>query len=120
MQRVVPSIRVRSCPESQLFYEALGFRLEWTHQFEANFPIVASVSMDGMRVFLTEHIGDCQFGALVHFYVPDVDALYASFQDAGVAVAEPPNNGLGADLRCMSLLDPDGNRLKFLTVDEAH
>lgn len=118
MQTVVPSIRVRSYLASKPFYEAVGFRLEWTHQFEADFPVCASVSMDGMRVFLTEHTGDCQFGALVHFYVPDVDALYGKLESAGVVVVEPPNNGLGPYLRCMSVLDPDGNRLKFLTVDE--
>lgn len=119
MQRVVPSIRVRSYMDSKLFYEALGFAEEWTHQFEARFPMFASISMDGMRVFLTEHAGDCQFGALVHFYVPDVDKLYTHFRTAGITVVEPPNNELGADLRSMSLIDPDGNRLKFLTLASA-
>jgi len=119
MQAVIPALRVRSYPKAKVFCGALGFVEQWTHQFEPNFPIFASVIRDGMEIFLTEHVGDCAFGGLVHFKVPDVDALFAEFGAAGVAVAEPPNNDLGPDLRSMAVQDPDGNRLKFLTVKRA-
>lgn len=115
MQRVVPALRVASYAASKPFYESLGFREEWTHQFEPGLPTFASMVFDGMEIFLSEHSGDCQPGGLVHFYVPDVDALYDDFLAYGVDVEEVPNNGLGADLRVMSVLDPDRNRLKFLT-----
>src|SRR5262245_12550902 len=113
MQRVVPALRVSSYKASKPFYESLGFREEWTHQFEPGLPTFASMAFDGMELFLTEHTGDCQPGGLVHFYVADVDALYDDFLEYGVNVEEAPNNGLGADLRVMSVLDPDNNRLKF-------
>jgi catechol 2,3-dioxygenase-like lactoylglutathione lyase family enzyme len=116
VQAVIPALRVKSYPVSQKFYGSLGFHQQWTHQFEAGFPIFASVARDGMEVFLTEHTGDCEFGALVHFNVPNVDALFAEFSIASVRVAEPPNNHLGPSIRSMVVLDPDGNRLKFLTV----
>ena len=115
MQRVVPALRVASYAASKPFYESLGFREEWTHQFEPGLPVFASMLFDGMELFLTEHTGDCQPGGLVHFYVPDVDALYDDFLEYGVNVEQPPNNGLGPDLRVKSVLDPDHNRLKFLT-----
>jgi catechol 2,3-dioxygenase-like lactoylglutathione lyase family enzyme len=115
MQRVVPALRVASYAASKPFYESLGFREEWAHQFEPGMPAFAAMVFDGMELFLTEHAGDCQPGGLVHFYVPDVDALYDDFLEYGVNVEQPPNNGLGADLRVMSVVDPDNNRLKFLT-----
>lgn len=114
-QRVVPALRVASYAISKAFYESLGFREEWTHQFEPGLPVFASMLFDGMELFLTEHSGDCQPGGLVHFYVPDVDALYDDFLEYGVTVEAAPNNDLGPDLRVMSVLDPDKNRLKFLT-----
>lgn len=115
MQRVVPALRVASYAASKPFYESLGFREEWTHQVEPGVPAFACVVFDGMELFLTEHAGDCQPGGLVHFYVADVDALYDDFLEYGVDVERVPNNDLGADLRVMSVLDPDRNRLKFLT-----
>ncbi|MCE3264791.1 MAG: Glyoxalase/bleomycin resistance protein/dioxygenase [Pseudoduganella sp.] len=115
MQRVVPALRVASYTASKPFYESLGFREVWSHQFEPGLPTFSSMAFDGMEVFLTEHAGDCQPGGLVHFYVADVDALYDDFLEYGVAVETAPNNDLGPDLRVMSVLDPDHNRLKFLT-----
>ena len=115
MQKVVPAFRVRSYVESSAFYGQLGFKEQWKHQFEPNLPVFASIARDGMEIYLTEHAGDCEFGGLVHFYVPNVDECYAQFQQKGVPVTEPPSNSLGPDLRDMLVVDPDGNRLCFLT-----
>jgi catechol 2,3-dioxygenase-like lactoylglutathione lyase family enzyme len=116
MQSVVPAIRIASYPASTSFYEKLGFVELWTHQFEPGFPIFAAVARDGMQIFLTEHTGDCAFGAKVHFYVPDVDALHAEFLARGVPIAEPPGNSLGPNIRDMLIVDADGSKLVFLTV----
>ena len=115
MQRVIPALRVESYVDAKAFYEGLGFEERWRHQFEPHLPVFASVARDGMEVFLTEHSGDCQFGGLVHFYVPDVDALYREFAERGVVVAQRPENSLGPDTRDMLVVDPDGNRLSFIT-----
>lgn len=117
-QHVVPALRIRSYQVSSAFYERLGFKEQWKHQFEPSFPVFASVAREGMEIFLTEHTGDCQFGGLVHFYVPDVDACYAEFQGRGVVVSEAPSNSLGPDTRDMLVIDPDGNRLSFITRRE--
>ena len=45
----------------------------------------------------------------------DVDALYEEFRQRGVSIEHPPENSLGPDLRDMLVMDPDGNRLSFLT-----
>lgn len=118
MQTVVPALRVRSYPASKAFYKKLGFVELWTHRFEPGFPVFAAVARGDMRIFLTEHTGDCAFGAKVHFYVPDVDACHAEYRARGVPVAEPPGNSLGPDLRDMLVIDPDGNKLVFLSSRE--
>ena len=115
MQRVIPALRIRSWEASRDFYGRLGFKEQWKHQFKAGLPVFASVARDGMEVFLTEHTGDCQFGGLVHFYVPDVDECHAEFCERGIPVSEPPSNSLGPDTRDMLVVDPDGNRLSFIT-----
>jgi catechol 2,3-dioxygenase-like lactoylglutathione lyase family enzyme len=115
MQRVIPALRIRSYEASSAFYAKLGFSEQWKHQFKPGLPVFASVARDGMEIYLTEHSGDCQFGGLVHFYVPDVDACYAEFRQRGVLITEPPTNSLGPNIRDMLIVDPDGNRLSFLT-----
>lgn len=115
MQHVVPALRISSYAASKAFYSKLGFKEQWRHQFKAGLPVLASVARDGMEIFLTEHTGDCPFGGLVHFYVADVDECHAQFRQQGVPVEQPPGNSLGAGIRDMLVVDPDGNRLSFIT-----
>lgn len=115
MQHVVPALRIRSYDASKAFYEKLGFEEKWKHQFDSGLPVFALLARDGMEIFLTEHTGDCQFGGLVHFYVPNVDECYEEFCERGVPVSEPPSNSLGPDIRDMIVVDLDGNRLSFIT-----
>jgi uncharacterized glyoxalase superfamily protein PhnB len=89
-------------------------RIEWEHRFKPSLPVFMQISRDGMALFLTEHSGDCPVGGLVHFYVADVDAWYAEFQGKGVAVQEPPSQSVQG-LRDMTVVDPDGNKLRFCT-----
>lgn len=112
-QRVVPALRITDDARSRAYYvETLGFTVEWEHRFESGFPVFMSVVRDGMRLFLSEHAGDCRVGGLVHFVIPDVDAWHEEFRRKGALVAEPPNDDLG--FRNMTVKDPDGNQLRFM------
>jgi catechol 2,3-dioxygenase-like lactoylglutathione lyase family enzyme len=115
MQKVVPTFRITDYARSKAFYlDGLGFKVEWEHRFEPQFPVFACIQRDGMELFLTEHTGDCPAGGLVHLYVADVDAWYAECQRNGVPVQEPPNQSLQG-LRDMTVVDPDGNKLRICT-----
>ena len=112
-QRVIPALRITQYARSKAFYlERLGFELEWEHRFEPHFPVFMSVVRDGMRLYLSEHAGDCQVGGLVHFVIPDVDVWHREFQHRGVQATDPPNNDLG--FRNMTVTNPDGNQLRFM------
>jgi catechol 2,3-dioxygenase-like lactoylglutathione lyase family enzyme len=112
-QRVIPALRITDYERSKRFYvDSLGFRVEWEHRFQPHFPVFVSIVRDGMRLYLSEHTGDCQVGGLVHFLIPDVDAWYGEFKDRGIEASEPPNSDLG--FRNMTVTDPDGNQLRFM------
>jgi hypothetical protein len=112
-QRVIPALRITQYARSKTFYlERLGFEVEWEHRFEPHFPVFMSVVRDGMRLYLSEHAGDCQVGGLVHFVIADVDAWHQEFLRQGVQATDPPNNDLG--FRNMTISDPDGNQLRFM------
>jgi catechol 2,3-dioxygenase-like lactoylglutathione lyase family enzyme len=115
MQAVVPALRITNYARSKNFYERLGFQVDWEHRFEPDFPVFMQISREDMRLFLTEHSGDCEVRGLVHFYVPDVDAWYEECRGKGIPVHEPPNEGIEG-LRMMTVVDPDTNRLRIVTV----
>ncbi len=116
MQKVIPALRITNYVLSKAFYtDGLGFSIQWKHRFGPTLPVFCSITRDNMEIFLTEHTGDCEVGGLVHFYVPDVDACYAEFQSKGVLVHEPPSQTIPG-LRDMTILDPDGNKLRFCTL----
>lgn len=116
MQKVIPAFRITDYTRSKAFYvEGLGFRIDWEHRFEPQFPVFAQISKDDMTLYLTEHTGDCQVGGLIHFFVPDVDSWYNEIKSKlDSFIAEPPNEGLEG-LRMMTVADPDGNQLRICT-----
>lgn len=112
-QRVVPALRITNYQRSRTFYEdQLGFRVEWEHRFEPNFPVFMSITRDGMHIYLTEHRGDCQVGGLVHFVIESVEDWFREFTGRGVKPTDLPNNDLG--FLNMTVTDPDGNQLRFM------
>lgn len=115
MQKVVPTLRITDYVRSKEFYlNNLGFIVEWEFRFEPHFPVFMSIKKEDMEIFLTEHSGDCPVGGLVHFYVANVDAWYAELKQKGVVVKEPPNQSIQG-LRDMTVIDPDGNKLRICT-----
>jgi catechol 2,3-dioxygenase-like lactoylglutathione lyase family enzyme len=115
MQRVMPTLRITDYVRSKAFYvDSLGFQIDWEHRFEPHLPVFMQVSRDRLALFLSQHRGDCPVGGLVHFYVPDVDSCYAELQGKGVPVKETPNESLQG-LRDMTVVDPDGNKLRICT-----
>ncbi|MFD0587338.1 glyoxalase superfamily protein [Paenibacillus sp. GCM10027627] len=114
MQRVVPAFRITDYLKSKEFYvSGLGFQVDWEHQFEPDFPYFVQISRDDMEIYLTEHTGDCQVGGLIHFFVADVDSLYAELvgKCSILGRIKPPQPL--EELRIMTVTDPDGNQLRF-------
>jgi catechol 2,3-dioxygenase-like lactoylglutathione lyase family enzyme len=113
--QVIPTLRIANYARSRSFYvDGLGFHVDWEHRFQPGFPVFAQISRDGMTLFLSEHRDDCPAGALTHFLVADVDAMYDELRSRGTVVSAPPSESLQG-LRDMTVIDADGNKLRFIT-----
>lgn len=114
-QRVFPQLRMTNWKRTRAFYETgLGFTVDWEHRFEPGFPVFASLTRDGLSLFLTEHAGDCEPGGAAYLVVEDVDALFREISGRGITPAQAPEDAeWGA--REMMVVDPDGNKLRFST-----
>lgn len=115
-QRVFPQLRMTNWKHTRAFYvDGLGFKVDWEHQFEPGLPVFASLTRDGLSLFLTEHTGDCQPGGAAYLVVDDVDALFREISRRGITPAELPGETEWR-AREMTVVDPDGNRLRFSTA----
>jgi catechol 2,3-dioxygenase-like lactoylglutathione lyase family enzyme len=104
-EEVVPVLYVQDAGRAVVWYERLGFREEWKHQFEPGFPWFVSVARGNVRLYLSEHKGDARPNTLVHLYVKDTETVAQEF---GIPVDEEGLAGWECDLE-----DPDGNRLRL-------
>ena len=106
-EEVIPVLYVEDAARAVAWYERMGFRKQWVHQFEPGFPLFVSVARGRVRIYLSEHKGDARPNTLIHLNVTDVDAVSAEF---GIPVDEEGLAGRECDLE-----DPDGNRLRVAT-----
>ncbi len=104
-EEVIPVLYVENAARAVAWYERLGFRKQWEHQFEPGFPLFVSVARGRVRLYLSEHEGDARPNTLIHLNVRDIDGVSAEF---GVPVDEEGLAGREVDLE-----DPDGNRLRI-------
>ena len=106
-EEVVPVLYVADVHRAVAWYERLGFRKEWEHQFEPGLPWFVSVARGSVRLYLSEHRGDARPNTLLHLYVRDIDVVS---EELGVPVDEEGLAGRECDIE-----DPDGNRLRIAT-----
>ena len=108
-------LEVNNLEESVEFYrDVLGFSLE-SDNMDAQ-PPIASVRSGSLRITLVQQIETMlKRGRGVHFVlgVSDVDAFHETLKAREVQVTEPRDEGWGG--RFVSLQDPDGYRLFFVT-----
>ena len=106
-EEVIPVLYVEDAARAVAWYERMGFRKQWVHQFEPGFPLFVSVARGRVRIYLSEHKGDARPNTLIHLYVDDIARVAEEF---GVPVDE---EGLAG--RETHLEDTDGNRLRIAT-----
>ena len=103
---MIPIFRVKSAEKAGQWYARMGFEVTDTHQFEPHLPVYAFLKRGDVELHLSEHKGDAKKGALVYFWVSDVDTIAAEY---GVPVETAPW------AREATLTDPDGNRIRVAT-----
>ncbi|QEG01442.1 Glyoxalase-like domain protein [Stieleria maiorica] len=105
----VPVLKVRDTRKSvEFFCQRVGFTKDWEHQFDADFPLYASVSRDGLTLHLSEHGEEATHVTLV-ISVEDVDAAYSELCSNGLSPEGPPEDR-PYDVRDFAFTDLDGHR----------
>jgi catechol 2,3-dioxygenase-like lactoylglutathione lyase family enzyme len=109
-----PILRIFDEAKAREFYvDFLGFKVDWEHRFDANFPLYLQVSRDGCILHLTEHHGDCCPGAALRVQTTGLDAFQAELAAKPYRYARPDIEQMPWGTRDMSIKDPFGNRLTF-------
>ncbi len=114
VNETIPMLRIFSVEKATEFYvDFLGFRIEWDHRFAENAPAYMKVSRDGLALHLTEHHGDCCPGSAVFVEMTGLRDFHAeliakNYRHLKPGVETPPWGG-----RCMTVLDPFGNKILF-------
>lgn len=105
-EETIPMLHVEDAAIAVAWYRRLGFTEEWTHRFEPGLPAFVSVRRGepgpGVRLFLSEHLGDARPHGSVYLRVADVGPIAEEFNtevhDAGsrleVRLADPDGNGI--------------------------
>jgi len=108
-------LEVNNLADSLEFYsDMLGFEIESSND-KAD-PPIASLKSGSLRITLVQQIETMlKRGRGVHFVlgVDDVENFYARLNHKNVDVSEPRDEGWGG--RFVTLQDPDGYRLFFVT-----
>jgi len=108
-------LEVNNLADSLEFYsDLLGFEIE-SNNDQAD-PPIASLKSGSLRITLVQQVETMlKRGRGVHFVlgVDDVENFYARLNHKNVDVGEPRDEGWGG--RFVTLQDPDGYRLFFVT-----
>lgn len=111
--KAIPMLRVFDLAKAKEFYvDFLGMSVDWEHRYGETFPVYLQVSRGDLVLHLTEHHGDACPGAAVFVRTKGVAAFHREVTAKAYAFCRP---GLEDQPwgRCMEVIDPFGNRLRF-------
>ena len=108
----IPIIRISEEKAKEFYLDFLGFKLDWEHRFETNFPLYAQVTRSGLTLHLSEHHGDATPGSTIFVPMEDIDAMHQELTAKNYNYAKPSIQDLPWG-RVMEVADPFGNRIRF-------
>ena len=113
-QRVTPVLRIFDLSKAKEFYiDFLDFNIDWSHQFDENFPIYLQLSKDGYMIHLSEHHGDVTPGSYLRIWTEDLEAFSNTLTEKEYKYAKPTIEQTAWDTLELSIVDPFANRLTF-------
>ncbi len=115
---VVPIFRILDVAKAHEFYLGfLGFKVDWEHRFEPGLPLYTQISRGRLILHLSEHHGDCSPGSTAFVRMTDLDAFHAEITTKGYGHLRPEIETVPWQARCMEVIDPFGNRIRFQEND---
>ena len=116
--QTIPIFRIFDLPKARAFYlDFLGFKLDWEHRFDDKGPLYMQISRPGLTLHLSEHHGDGCPGSTIFVRVTGLAEYHAQINAKGYGYMRPGLEETFHNSRCMEVIDPFGNRIRF---DESH
>ncbi len=112
--RTIPILRIFSVEKAKEFYVGfLGFAVDWEHRFDEKAPVYMQVSRANCVLHLSEHHGDCCPGSTVYLSATGLDEFHQEISAKGYGYLRPGVERTFYGSKCMEVIDPFGNRLRF-------
>lgn len=112
--KTIPILRIFDVAKAKEFYVGfLGFTVEWEHHFEPNTPAYLQVSRAGLTLHLSEHHGDACPGSTVFVWMTGIDEFHKEITAKGYKYLRPGIETTFYDAKCVQVIDPFGNRIRF-------
>lgn len=111
---VIPVFRIFDEIKAKEFYiEFLGFKIDFEHKFEEDFPLYMQISKENWFIHLSEHHGDCCPGASVMFEMEQIREYQQILYTKKYKHSRPDLEETDWGTIEMTIHDPFGNKLTF-------
>jgi hypothetical protein len=114
VEQTIPILRIFDVAKARGFYvDFLGFAVDWEHRFDDVAPIYMQVSRGGLTLHLSEHHGDCCPGSTIFVWMQGLAEFHSEITSRQYGYLRPGIETTFYDARCMEVIDPFGNRIRF-------
>jgi hypothetical protein len=115
----VPIFRIFDEAKAREFYLGfLGMSVDWEHRFGSDMPLYCQVSRGALKLHLSEHSGDASPGGNMVVYMTGVEAWQKGLIAKNYKYNRPGLERQDWGVECQ-VIDPFGNRIRFLEVPAA-
>ena len=112
--RTIPILRIFDVAKAREFYVGfLGFAVDWEHRIEEGSPAYMQVSRGELALHLSEHHGDCCPGSTVFVWMEGIEEFHREITSKGYGYMRPGVETTSYQARCVEVIDPFGNRIRF-------
>ncbi len=114
VEKVIPVLRIFDYAKALEFYrDWLGFKIEWEHTFEENFPIYMEAVKDGITFHLSEHHGDGTPGTHVFIWCKGVKEYHEGLISKKYKYNKPVLEKTFYGALSFSVNNPFSNKISF-------
>ncbi|MGM0922820.1 MAG: glyoxalase superfamily protein [Bacillota bacterium] len=114
MISVIPILRMFDERKAKEFYlDYLGFKLDWEHRFEPEYPLYFQISNETVQIHLSEHHGDCSPGAAVRIQCEDLRNYHSILKSKVFPFSNPGIEKTPWNTYELTVHDPFANRIIF-------
>ena len=112
--QTAPILRIFDYQKALDFYVGfLGFTKDWEHRFDEKAPVFMQLTRAGCVLHLSEHHGDCCPGSTLYVRMRGIEEFHREISATGDGFMRPGIKKTFYHSKCMEVIDPFGNRIRF-------